>query len=956
MKELTQVYKSRGKEFINDLFNDYVVVTEKLSGTSFSFCKKDGGLEFFKGNSQRPINLVDRTLMMYYESPIGYIKNVTAAILPNIPDNWIFCFQYFVHNEPGVIKYDRLPKNNLILTHILVRGETGKVAKIIDDPRVIKDWALRLNVTPLQPIYSGYLTKEQKSKIKEFISLPIEDQEELFGTNSFVSYLVNLLGSSIKSTALQNDLSKPIDSIIFKFYKTGTKETFSAKLVDPYTKALMKNKEPEDIRRSPADINEIILLDILAFLEERGLKKHEVLTSTPEERYIELVSAIFNDYVQRRGNDVKNLNFEKADFAKAREFNLNTDFIHNKKTKELVKSSESLKDLYKVMLGSLKKKRDPQKAGAVLTPSVIEDFNAMIDKISNVVNTDVTGGEFKTFNDYLNLKSANESIFTQNDIEDLIKEERISKFNQFRRTDKILIETTAHKETYDTLNEASDYSKLTKRQTNWVKGYEKFSGSNNWIKPKSKISGELLRGEFGLNDGTAEEQIIKYLDRVLKIKKNQYSIEQISKGTYVPDAGGKISSDYDSYAITMLKPTTDAFRDSYKKGDTFYITNRVKISGKTGEAAVIGKKNLTPDAMKLPISEYKDATSLYTAVEKYINSTKLPDNYKEFILQSSMEVVKNQKNNNAYTNFEEYANAKSDYLFYDITDSLFDNIDAISINNFQNDYGEVLGGFMLFNLLNDTGLGLSYPTASNEKLVDFYFDGYSVSSKAGSGGTPTGDTIIRKIESSYKDEKLSFDTIEEQDFYNNVVKQWINPPKLEKSGTYNNIMNLCNVNIPKNMNSGYWYILSKVNVQPSGATRDAIVSYVDELAKDESQFKTVIKEFFDKAGIDQSRLGMDRVYPAYVKQMNANDKNRIGFIFYPLMVEAVNVLNDKYQDQLTKYGQMVTDIKQLYLDVQVKKGLFRFKTVPFKSATFKFEQKGAIPNPFNSNMGIKILK
>lgn len=463
MQELTQIYKSRGKEFIDDLLTDYVVVTEKISGSSFSFCKRDGGLVFFKGNGQRPINLVDRTLMMYYESPIRYIKNATAAILPNVPDNWTFCFQYFVHNEPGVIRYDRLPKNNLILTHILIKNDSGKVAKIIDDPRVIRDWSVTLNVTPLQPIFSGYLTKEQKTKIKEFISLPIEDQEELFGTSSFASYLVNLLGTSIRSTALQNDLYKPIDSIIFKFYKSGTKETFSAKLIDPYTKTLMKNKELEDIRRSPADINEIILLDILAFLEERGLRKHEVLTSTPEERYIELVSAIFNDYVQKRGNDVKNLNFEKADFVKAREFNLNTDLIHNKKTKELVEGSESLSDLYKVMLGSLKKKRNPQKAGAVLTPTVIADFNAMIDKISNVVNTDTTNGEFKTFNDYLNLKSTNESIFVQSDIEDLIKEDVYLGFKEFTVLDKVNIneelkQVNIGKETVGYVDSNDEYS------------------------------------------------------------------------------------------------------------------------------------------------------------------------------------------------------------------------------------------------------------------------------------------------------------------------------------------------------------------------------------------------------------------------------------------------------------------------------------------------------------------
>jgi len=942
MKELTQIYKDAGKQLIEDLFKDYLVVTEKLSGSSFSFKKSGEGINFYKGANHRPINLIDRTMMVYYEKPIRYIKSVASKNMSSIPDNWMFCFQYFPSNSPGIITYDRLPKNNLVLSHISVTSPSGKVLKVIDDPRVLNDWANALGVTALLPIFKGYLTEEQKKKIKEFLDTPKEDHSAIFSTNSFAEYLLKILNPSIQSTTLQNDLKKPIESIIFKFYKAGTKQVVAAKLIDPYTINLMKDKEPVELRKLPADINEIILLDLLAFIEERGIKKHEILGDTEDMRYIELVSNIFNDYVTKRGKDIKKIDIEKAEFAKGDEFDLNVEMIPSQRTKDILKENPQLKDLFKIMLGSLKKKR--KNSGNIMTPTVIEDFNKMVGKVIDVIETD-DDGKFKTFDDYLKIKSTNESLLPT--AEEMIVEEQVLNYNEFINLGKVNVSSQ--------LTEATGYGKLTKRQTNWVKGYEKFAKSKNWIKPKSKISGEYLRAEFGMNDGTAESEIEKYLSKVLGIKKNQYSIEQISKGTYVSNAGGKISSDYDSYAITILKPLTDSFGDSYKKGDTIYITNRVKISS-TGEAAVIGKKDLTPDAMRLPVSEYKDATSLYSAVQKYINSTKLPDNYKDFILKSSMEVVNDQKNNNSYDDFEKYANAKSAYLFYDISDDLFEGIDPISINNFQNDYGEVLGGFMLFNLLKDTGNGLSYPTASNEKLVDFYFDGYSISSKAGGGGTPTGDTIIQKINTSYKDGNLSFDTIEEQDFYNNLIKQWVNPPKLDRSGTYNNIMNLCNVNIADTNNSGYWYILSKVNVQPSGATRDAIVSYLDELVEDEAEFKKIMKEFYDKSGIDQSRLGMDRVYPSYVKQMNANDKNRIGFVFYPLMVEATAVLNSKYQKQLTKYGQMVTDIKQLYLDVLVKKGEFRFKTVPFKSAEFKFEQKGSIPNPFNANMGIKIMK
>jgi hypothetical protein len=943
MKELARIYKELGQDFVNDLFKDYLVVTEKLSGSAFSFEKAGSSLKFFKSND-KPINLVDRTLMVYYEKPINYIKDSTDSFMDSIPGNWRFCFQYFVHNEPGVIRYDKLPKNNLVLTHILVKNPNGKVTKIIEDPRVIEDWSNALGVTPLLPIFKGYLTDEQKESIKKFIKTPIEDQLEIFKTSSFAEYLIKVLNPKLNSTILQDDLSKPIESIIFKFYKTGGTQIISAKLIDPYTANLLKHREPIDPKKAPADVNEILLLDILAFIEERGLRSNELLTASPDERYLELVSSIFNDYVVRRGKGISDLGIERADFAKGDEFKLNVDLIPSQATQATLKQNEKMQDLFKIMLGSLRKKRNPDKPGNVLTPSVIEDFNALVSKIEDAINKPVDD-KFKTFSDYLNLKKTNESYQT---VEDMILEEKILNYNKFINLGRVEIQYSTK------LEEAAG---LTRRQQDWIKKYERFSNSSNWVKPKSKVKGEVLRADFGMNDGTAEKNIENFLLKELGIKRSDYTIEQISTGTYVPNAGGKISSDYNSYAITIVNPIKDSLGESYKNGDIFYITNRLKVEKSTGLAAVIGKKDLTPDAMGLPTAEYKDSQSLFSKIESYVNRLSYPDNYKNFIIESTRELMTNTKNANSFSDFETYANSSAGYLFYDITDSLFDGIDAISINNFQNDYGEILGGFMLFNLLKDTGAGLRYPTASNERMVDFFFDDYSISSKAGSGGTPSGDTIIQKMYSMYNSGHLHFDTQPEQDFLNNVIKQWVNPPNLDKSVIYNNIMNLCSVNIPSSTNnSGYWYILGKANVQPSSAYKDVLISYLDDLSTNEDEFKKTMSEFYSKTGVDQSKLKPQVVYDLYVKQKNSSDRNRIGFIFYPLMVESEIALNAKYQKQLTKYGQLVTDVKQLYLDVLVKGGLFRFKTVPFKTAEFKFERKGSIPNPFNANMGIKILK
>lgn len=437
MKELTNIYKEAGQQFVDDLFKDYLLVTEKLSGSSFSFERHGDELRFFKGSNKQPINLVDRTLMMYYESAIQYILNKTEGHIKDLPEYWRFCFQYFVNNQPGAIEYDNLPTNNLVLTHIQVRNAKGKIAKVIEDPRVLRDWASAFNVTPLIPIFSGYLKEEQKRKIREFLSTPKEDQLEVFGTSSFAKYLIDSLNPTIKQTTLQNDLNKPIDSIIFKFFKQGTNQIFTAKMIDPYTEALMKEKEPIDLRRAPADINEILLLDILAFIEERGLRGGELLTATPHERYLELVSNLFNDYVAKRGVDLQKIDIEKAEFAKGPEFDLNLDLIKNNRTREILQKSESLQNLYKIILGSLRKKRNPNRVGAVMTASVIEDFNKLVSKIGDTINKE-TDGKFKTFGDYLNNKVTEE--IDHKDLEELVVEEKVLNYNNFINLGKVIIE------------------------------------------------------------------------------------------------------------------------------------------------------------------------------------------------------------------------------------------------------------------------------------------------------------------------------------------------------------------------------------------------------------------------------------------------------------------------------------------------------------------------------------
>jgi len=499
---------------------------------------------------------------------------------------------------------------------------------------------------------------------------------------------------------------------------------------------------------------------------------------------------------------------------------------------------------------------------------------------------------------------------------------------------------------YPKLNEY----RISKAKQKWINLYVKSIGSTDYVSPKIF---ETLRANFGPNDETAENRINTFLQNHAKIAPDTYKIEVVHKGTFDNDVKNYISGEFEAYKAIFIKPTTDIFNNNYNIGESLIITNRMKTSAKTGEIGIIGKKDLTPNKMKLNLNTYSDPIKLLEKVKSYIYTTQYPENYKKFILNSSEEIIKNKSNMNKFKDFEEY-NKVSTPIIYNIPTSLFKGIDQISINNIQNDYGEVLGALMFFNILKNAGKGLRYPSISNQKLIDFYFDDYKISSKGKIGGTPSGDTIIKLINDAYENKEIFFDK-NDIDFYNNVINPWVNPEKLDKkSNIYNVVMTLAKLHLGIDKNSGYSYLLSNMNIFNKSPNRDAILLFMDKLVNDNDKFNTFMLKFIRKTKFFAVKFNIENYKKDYIQKRDAGNNDRLGLIFYPIVVELVKSLNENYADILTAYTQKATDIKQVYLNVSVKSGLFIFKTQSFTSSSFIFEQKGSINNPFNANIGIKM--
>ncbi len=132
LKTLKEIYGSTNTNDFDKLLKDRVVVTEKISSASFHVQRKPDGLKFFKSGSSVPMTIIDRTLSSLYESAIKYFKSINTAFVIDMPTDWKFGFEYLPTLEFSHIKYDNIPTNTLILTHIHQVNEEGKVKKVND--------------------------------------------------------------------------------------------------------------------------------------------------------------------------------------------------------------------------------------------------------------------------------------------------------------------------------------------------------------------------------------------------------------------------------------------------------------------------------------------------------------------------------------------------------------------------------------------------------------------------------------------------------------------------------------------------------------------------------------------------------------------------------------------------------------------------------------------------------
>jgi cytidyltransferase-like protein len=532
ISHLYDLYNKKGKDFIDNLFNTYVTVNEKMDGSAFMFERdiETGKFNFYKRDQRNPITLVDRTLMKYYEKPIQYIESLPPHIINEIPRGWRFGLEYFANSAPVEIVYDEVPKNNLILSYVHKKDDLGKPKGTIQGKNDLDTWADLLGVERPPIIFQGYLGKEQKDRILDFLRTPFEDLVTEYKTRSFVAFIIGVLNPELKKTALNADLEKPIEGIVFRFgEEEEEQEPILSKMVDPVFTELAKSKAKKRTEEKPSDFLGITILDVMNFILENGVDTFEIEGSTEDERYISFISDVFSKFLDEYGYKYKGADFQEPEYLKKEEFRLNKNLITDRRVLKYLEEDESFESLFKLILNSFRKIK--KRAGGIITPGIIDQFNAVVSSIEKKVGTKeskpaVMESEMPSFLDFKknNLKPRKVDYVTSESDETAKDDDHFYSYNEFISALETIDTTRKNIEKPKVVEKEEDKAPELKEVNLLIGRFQPFHNGHlkmaKFLKEKNDLPSIIAVVHPGHNKSGkspfAEDLVAKYMEAIVK--------------------------------------------------------------------------------------------------------------------------------------------------------------------------------------------------------------------------------------------------------------------------------------------------------------------------------------------------------------------------------------------------------------------------------------------------------
>lgn len=371
MSKMIDLNNIQSVEFLDSILNDEITVIEDIQGSKI-FVNWDGQNFNIKAGkiTNDNINMVDLAMQNYYNRAILYFESLSDRVKSMLPKSWWFGFEYFPDNMPGNIEYDRLPKNALILTSIFKRNKFKYT-----DAEII-EFAMLIDVDTIPIIYKGKLDNNSIIAIKYFLNTSEEDLEYVFGEHSFSFFFYKLLNPQLKSSFLMSDgnFQKNIERLIIK-----SRSSISGfQILNPLYQRLNNNSTKF------VENYTLVVINFLSFSQNYDVSKLKLKGKNRDEIYINLISYLFNEYMNDAIEDYNNFGIVVPEFFDKDKFRINKRLITNKITLEYINNDRKIEYIFKVILGTFNKKRS--KPIGLLTDNILEVLNRFIDKLDRVID------------------------------------------------------------------------------------------------------------------------------------------------------------------------------------------------------------------------------------------------------------------------------------------------------------------------------------------------------------------------------------------------------------------------------------------------------------------------------------------------------------------------------------------------------------------------------------------
>lgn len=364
IKNIRDLYKKVGEKGLREVLSKEVRVTEKFDAYRFAFEKSphDYKIYFYGKNGKAPLTKIDRTVNDLYEAAITYIENLPAEIKRAIPARHRFGFSWFPKKSPLNTEYERRPKHGLVLTDITVRNRQWDVTSDVKESQVFERWSNILGVEPSLPIFEGKLDEDTVEKLIESAKT---SEYQFTSLNESQVHTSGLLKGGIEALVFESD------NELFKISDVEVNEN----RVD---------------KRS--HLFDILLLDICEHISTYNIAGIKPVALASDVAYIEIVSEIFNDFVETKGNDFLESGLERPKFLE-KSGKFNRSWVKNPKTLSIIEKNSNYEYLFSIFITNLRKPKYPS---GLLSEAVVNKFNQKIEEINTVLDDDFSFLEFNS--------------------------------------------------------------------------------------------------------------------------------------------------------------------------------------------------------------------------------------------------------------------------------------------------------------------------------------------------------------------------------------------------------------------------------------------------------------------------------------------------------------------------------------------------------------------------------